>query len=163
MNVYPNSEMNFLDKLVNCLFTSIREEFLFRFFLMSALAFGINLVANKKVSISSSLIITSILFGISHFRIVQEQTFSWYLFLLDVAAGVILGMAYILTKSLYFSLGFHLGWNFFLGAIPVLGRFSIYNAPDWNNLLAILIILAIMTPVYCCSRTFLKLNTHWLW
>jgi membrane protease YdiL (CAAX protease family) len=65
-----------------------------------------------------------------------------------MTAGLVLGFAYLLTKSLYFSLGFHFGWNFFLGAIPVVSHISTHNAPEWDNLLTILIVLIIMTSVY---------------
>jgi uncharacterized protein len=156
ITIYPPDSYNILGNLINCLFTSIREEFLFRFFLMSALAYGIAFISSKKVSIQLSLIITSVLFGLSHFFIIQERTFSWSPFLLDVTAGLVLGFAYLLTKSLYFSLGFHFGWNFFLGAIPVVSHISTHNAPEWDNLLTIFIVLIIMTSVYFFGNDILR-------
>ena len=163
MNVYPTSNWYFLDKLVDCFFISIREEFLFRFLLMSTIAYGINLATSKNISIPISLFITSLLFAIPHFLGGQEGGFSLSLFLLAMTAGVVLGLAYILTKSLFFSLGFHFGWDFFFGTIPIVGKFSTSNAPGWSSILTILIILVIMTSIYFGSRNLLKHETHWLW
>jgi membrane protease YdiL (CAAX protease family) len=160
---FPQNDGSILERIVHCFFTSFREEFIFRFFLLSSLAVGFNMLTKLKISILVSLLISSILFGLFHYLVIQERGALWSLILSDISTGMVLGAAYILTKSLWFSLGFHLGWNFFLGAIPVINGFTINNLPGWYGLLAIPIILLILLPIYIYSRSFLQNRIHWLW
>jgi hypothetical protein len=69
-----------------------------------------------------ALFLTSALFGLSHIVNPNASTFSS--FAIAVEAGVLLGGAYMLTRSLWAPIGLHAAWNFTQGYIydvPVSG------------------------------------------
>ena len=69
-----------------------------------------------------ALALTSALFGAAHFFNPNATTFSS--FAIAVEAGIMLGGAYMLTRSLWLSIGIHAAWNFTQGEIydvPVSG------------------------------------------
>ena len=70
----------------------------------------------------AALIITSALFGLAH---IMNPGATWFSsFAIAVEAGVLLGGAYMLTRSLWFPMGLHAAWNFTQGEIfdvPVSG------------------------------------------
>jgi len=69
-----------------------------------------------------ALVITSALFGLAH---ILNPNATWFSsFTIAVEAGVLLGGAYMLTRSLWFPMGLHAAWNFTQGEIfdvPVSG------------------------------------------
>ncbi|HEV2596202.1 MAG TPA: CPBP family intramembrane glutamic endopeptidase [Sphingomicrobium sp.] len=70
----------------------------------------------------AALVVTSALFGIAHILNPGATLFSS--FAIAVEAGVLLGGAYMLTRSLWMPIGLHAAWNFTQGAIfgvPVSG------------------------------------------
>jgi membrane protease YdiL (CAAX protease family) len=70
----------------------------------------------------AALVVTSALFGIAHFLNPGATWFSS--FAVAVEAGLLLGGAYMLTRSLWMPIGLHAAWNFTQGAIfgvPVSG------------------------------------------
>jgi membrane protease YdiL (CAAX protease family) len=70
----------------------------------------------------AALAITSALFGIAHIFNANATWFSS--FTIAVEAGVLLGAAYMLTRSLWLPMGLHAAWNFTQGEIfdvPVSG------------------------------------------
>jgi len=70
----------------------------------------------------AALVITSALFGIAHIFNANATWFSS--FTIAVEAGVLLGAAYMLTRSLWLPMGLHAAWNFTQGEIfdvPVSG------------------------------------------
>ncbi|HEY7007276.1 MAG TPA: CPBP family intramembrane glutamic endopeptidase, partial [Sphingomicrobium sp.] len=66
--------------------------------------------------------VTSALFGLAH---IMNPNATWFSsFAIAVEAGVLLGGAYMLTRSLWFPMGLHAAWNFTQGEIfdvPVSG------------------------------------------
>lgn len=70
----------------------------------------------------AALVLTSALFGLAH---IMNPNATWFSsFAIAVEAGVLLGGAYMLTRSLWFPMGLHAAWNFTQGEIfdvPVSG------------------------------------------
>ena len=70
----------------------------------------------------AALILTSALFGLVH---IENPNATWFSsFAIAVEAGLMLGGAYMLTRSLWAPMGLHAAWNFFQGYIfdvPVSG------------------------------------------
>jgi len=70
----------------------------------------------------AALAITSALFGVAH---IFNPNATWFSsFTIAVEAGVLLGAAYMLTRSLWLPIGLHAAWNFTQGEIfdvPVSG------------------------------------------
>ncbi len=64
-----------------------------------------------------ALIVSAILFGIIHLVTPNATLVSAVAIMLT--AGILIAVLYILTRSLWWAMGVHLGWNFFEG--PVLG------------------------------------------
>jgi membrane protease YdiL (CAAX protease family) len=91
-----------------CIFISVAigEELLFRGYILNNLS--------KLVRPNIALILTSLLFAILHF---VTETISWVSFGNLFLAGIILGLPYIYTKSLWFPISMHFSWNFFQGPI----------------------------------------------
>jgi membrane protease YdiL (CAAX protease family) len=71
----------------------------------------------------AALVITSALFGLAH---ILNPGATWFSsFAIAVEAGLLLGGAYMLTRSLWMPIGLHAAWNFTQGAIfgvPVSGN-----------------------------------------
>lgn len=65
----------------------------------------------------AALLITSALFGMAHSQNPNATAFSS--FAIAVEAGLLLGGAYMLTRSLWMPIGLHAAWNFTQG--PILG------------------------------------------
>lgn len=70
----------------------------------------------------AALFLTSALFGLAH---IMNPNATWFAsFAIAVEAGILLGGAYMLTRSLWFPMGLHAAWNFTQGEIfdvPVSG------------------------------------------
>jgi len=70
----------------------------------------------------TALVLTSLLFGAAH---LSNPSSSWFAAGgIAIEAGVMLGAAYMLTRSLWFPMGIHAAWNFTQGEIydiPVSG------------------------------------------
>jgi hypothetical protein len=71
----------------------------------------------------AALVVTSALFGLAH---ILNPGATWFSsFAVAVEAGLLLGGAYMLTRSLWMPIGLHAAWNFTQGAIfgvPVSGN-----------------------------------------
>jgi membrane protease YdiL (CAAX protease family) len=69
-----------------------------------------------------ALLVTAALFGLAH---ILNPNATWFTsFAIAVEAGLLLGAAYMLTRSLWLTMGLHAGWNFTQGEIfdvPVSG------------------------------------------
>ncbi|NNJ10385.1 CPBP family intramembrane metalloprotease [Chloroflexales bacterium ZM16-3] len=85
------------------------EEGLFRGILFRLLEEGLGSWA--------ALTITAAIFGAAH--LMNPQATLWGAAAIAIEAGVLLGAAYMLTRSLWFVAGLHAAWNFTQG--PVLG------------------------------------------
>lgn len=70
----------------------------------------------------AALLLTSVLFGLVH---IGNPNATWFSsFAIAVEAGVLLGGAYMLTRSLWMPIGLHAAWNFtqgFIYDVPVSG------------------------------------------
>ncbi|GAA4715916.1 CPBP family intramembrane metalloprotease [Sphingomonas lutea] len=70
----------------------------------------------------AALVLTSALFGLAH---IGNDNATWFSsFAIAVEAGVLLGGAYMLTRSLWMPIGLHAAWNFtqgFIFDVPVSG------------------------------------------
>jgi membrane protease YdiL (CAAX protease family) len=70
----------------------------------------------------AALAVTSALFGLAH---IMNPNATWFSsFTIAVEAGVLLGGAYMLTRSLWMPIGLHAAWNFtqgFIFDVPVSG------------------------------------------
>ena len=75
-----------------------------------------------------SVILTSVLFGLGH--LLNPNVVPGFTFINTVIAGVWLALAYLKTRSLWFPLGVHWGWNWALGCVfglPISGLHLIRN------------------------------------
>lgn len=76
-----------------------------------------------------ALILTSLIFASGHIGNPSAGTFS---FVNTFLAGILLGAAYLKTRTLWFPFGIHLAWNFVLGSvfgIEVSGLTGLASAP----------------------------------
>jgi hypothetical protein len=62
-----------------------------------------------------ALVLSAILFGVIHIPNPHATLFSTLAIALE--AGILLALAYVLTRSLWFAIGIHWGWNLFEGPI----------------------------------------------
>lgn len=111
--------------------SGVFEELLFRGVLFGSL--------ERWLGSWAALVVSSLLFGLTHL-LNPEATLEGALFI-ALEAGVLLAAAYILTRQLWLSIGFHMGWNYTQSAIfsgtvsgntpePGWIQASI-NGPDW--------------------------------
>jgi len=111
--------------------SSIYEELLFRGVLFGAV--------EQWLGSWAALVVSSLMFGLTHL-INPQGTLEGALFI-AVEAGILLAAAYMLTRRLWMSIGFHMAWNYTQSAIfsgivsgndaqPGLIR-STVNGPDW--------------------------------
>ena len=130
--------------LVFTLFLSMAgwmEEIIFRGYPLQALAE----VAGPTTAVG----VTSLLFAIAHLAnpglgaaLLDGVTLAEFLPVLNLGlAGVVLGLAYWRTFSLWFATGLHVGWNWmmgFLADLPVSGLepdapgFALFDTPGWE-------------------------------
>jgi len=99
------------------------EEMLSRGYQIRNLAEGLNMPKiGPRLALGLAWIVTSILFGFGHSLNPHASLISS---LGVAAAGILLGLPYILTGQLAISIGLHISWNFFQGNVfgfPVSGR-----------------------------------------
>lgn len=120
-----------LPAIAMALSSSVFEELLFRGVLLGSVEAWLGSWA--------ALVVSSLVFGLTHL-INPAGTVQGALFI-AIEAGVLLGAAYLLTRRLWLSIGFHMAWNYTQSAIfsgivsgnepqPGLIR-STVNGPDW--------------------------------
>lgn len=98
------------------------EELVFRGFPFQALAHNLGGVA--------AVAITSVLFGLAHLSNPSATAFST---INTILAGVWLGLAYLMTRSLWLATALHCSWNFamvFVFGLPVSG-FTTFDQLSW--------------------------------
>ena len=99
------------------------EEAFSRGYGLTNLAEGLNLpFLGPKRAVVAAWLISSVLFGVGH---ALNPHSSWISTLGVTAAGLQLGLGYVLTGRLGISIGLHFSWNFFQGNVfgfPVSGR-----------------------------------------
>lgn len=78
----------------------------------------------EAIGVPGAIIVLSIFFGAVHLNNPNSGgVWSWGFFN-TLAVGVLFAIAYLRTRALWFPLGVHFGWNFFLGVVyglPVSG------------------------------------------
>jgi len=68
----------------------------------------------KSMHRSIALLVSSVMFSTMH---IFNSNFSWIGFWNIILAGILLGLPYIYTKSLWLPIALHFSWNFFQGII----------------------------------------------
>jgi len=135
LGIYRIDGLNPLSYLVPAiamaLSSSVYEELLFRGVLFGAV--------EQWFGSWAALVVSSLAFGLVHL-LNPQGTFEGALFI-AVEAGILLAGAYMLTRRLWLSIGFHLAWNYTQSAIfsgIVSGNDaqqgliqSTVNGPDW--------------------------------
>jgi uncharacterized protein len=111
--------------------SSVYEELLFRGVLFGSL--------EQWLGSWAALVVSSLLFGLTHL-LNPQGTLEGALFI-AVEAGILLAAAYMLTRRLWLSIGFHMAWNYTQSAIfsgivsgndPQQGLIrSTVKGPDW--------------------------------
>jgi membrane protease YdiL (CAAX protease family) len=110
LNVYPGTfdPGRFMFQLVLMVAVTFIEEVMFRGYLLNNLM--------QSTSRWIALVISAVLFAVFH----STNPGITFLSTLNIfLAGIFLGLNYIYTKNLWFSIVFHFAWNFLQG--PVLG------------------------------------------
>ena len=96
-------------------------------------------VLQRQGGLVTALVLTSGAFSLIH---VFNPGVGWFAFLNIFLAGIWLGLARVVSGSLWLPVGLHIGWNFFLGPVfgfPVSGivERSLWivrtDGPDWIN------------------------------
>lgn len=98
------------------------EELIFRGFPFQALV--------HNLGGATAVIITSVLFGLAHLSNKNASAFST---INTILAGVWLGLAYLMTRSLWLATALHYSWNFamaFIFGLPVSG-FPMFSSLAW--------------------------------
>lgn len=85
---------------------ALAEELLLRGYVLNNLM--------KSMNHLIALAVSAIMFSLIH---VFNSNFSWIGFWNLLLAGILLGLPYIYTKSLWFPIALHFSWNFFQGII----------------------------------------------
>ena len=125
----PASVLVFL--LINTVLVGVSEEWMFRGVLFRSVETWFGSWA--------ALVVSSLVFGLTHLMNAQG-TIEGALFI-AVEAGILLAAAFMLTRRLWLSIGFHMAWNYTQSAIfsgivsgndPQQGLIrSTVNGPDW--------------------------------
>src|SRR6056297_3116423 len=89
--------------LVEALFFSVFEEYLFRGFLLTIIA--------ERTNWAIGIVITSLLFGWAHNAATASQTGTWLVTGSSALAGFVMAMLVYRTKNVWNAIGFHFGWN----------------------------------------------------
>jgi membrane protease YdiL (CAAX protease family) len=87
---------------------AVNEELLFRGYILNNLM--------KSMDKRVALVVTSVGFSLMH---IANPDFGLFSFFNIILAGILLGISYIYTKSLWLPIALHFSWNFFQG--PVFG------------------------------------------
>jgi membrane protease YdiL (CAAX protease family) len=88
------------------IFVSITEEVLVRGYILK------NLLASFNNYIA--LFISAVIFSILH---LGNPFMDFFSFVQLILAGILLGIPYVMTRKLWFSIALHFSWNFFQGTI----------------------------------------------
>jgi membrane protease YdiL (CAAX protease family) len=96
----------FVLSLLHYIFVAISEELLMRGFILNNLT--------KSFNNFSALLISSMLFSLLH---AGNPNITLFGLLQLFVAGILLGLPYLYTKNLWFSIALHFSWNFFQGTV----------------------------------------------
>ena len=117
--------------LIFGLATAIAEEIIFRGVLFRIL--------DEAWGVRAALTISALFFGFAH--LFNDNATVWTSFAIAVEAGILLGVVYHVTKSLWPCIGMHMSWNFVQGSVvgsPVSGIATDsswikakFSGPEW--------------------------------
>ncbi len=118
--------------LVNT-FVAVGEEVMFRGYLLT----GLEKAWGKWIG----LLVMAILFALPHLFVEGAQESNWFLFTVLLALpGLMLGWAYLQSRSLWLPIGIHFGWNFFQDEMlnlvgedkqNLVGAITQQQGPEW--------------------------------
>lgn len=97
---------NILSGICLFVFVAFYEELFLRGYILNNLM--------KSMNRMVALLISSVFFSMLH---IFNPNFTWFSFLNILLAGILLGLPYIYTKSLWLPISLHFSWNFFQGTI----------------------------------------------
>ena len=97
---------NILLGVVLFVLVALSEELLLRGYVLNNLM--------KSMHRMAALLVSSVFFSLLH---IFNANFSWIGFCNIILAGILLGLPYIYTKSLWLPIALHFSWNFFQGII----------------------------------------------
>jgi membrane protease YdiL (CAAX protease family) len=100
--------LKILELIVLFIFVAIAEELAFRGYILNNLM--------KSMDKRVALLVSSVAFSLLH---LFNPDHSWFSFINITLAGILLGISYIYTQSLWLPIALHFSWNFFQG--PVFG------------------------------------------
>ncbi len=105
----------FISYFIFMILIGFYEELIFRGYQIVNLSEGLNISVNtRKQAAIGAVILTSLLFGLLHWRNPNAN----FLSTLNIAvAGLMLAFPFLVTGRLSYSIGLHVGWNFFQGGI----------------------------------------------
>lgn len=106
--------LSIITYFVFLLVASSVEEFFYRGYILQNIAEGLNFKNNPNKAIILAVVISSILFGLTH---VFNDGATFVSTLNIMFAGIFLAIGFILTGRLAISIGLHIAWNFFQGNI----------------------------------------------
>lgn len=98
--------LSFVLSLLHYIVVAVSEELLVRGFILSNLM--------KSFRSYLALIISSVIFSLLHAGNPNINLFGFFQLFV---AGILLGLPYLYTKNLWFSIALHFSWNFFQGTI----------------------------------------------
>ena len=101
---------------------------------------------NSRFAATPSIIVSAILFTLLHGAAIKVPIFAFNIFL----AGLLLAVAYAVTRNLWLPIGIHFGWNFFQAAI--FGFRSIGIEGGLTATIATLIGLAVVIASFYSAR-----------
>lgn len=103
-----NSDVHLLAPfLILAVLPGVTEEILFRGMLFR--------VAEERLGTWIALTLSALLFGAAHFF--NPNASIWTSLAIAIEAGLLLGMAYVWTRSLWFCMALHAAWNFSQGSL----------------------------------------------
>jgi len=95
-------------------------------------------IVERATGTSIALLVSSLFFGLAHLANPDATLFS--ALIIAIEAGLLLGLAYVVTRNLWFPIGIHFAWNFTEGGIfGASGSSSAqhglvnmaFSGPDW--------------------------------
>ena len=116
---------NLLEQFYLSVGAGIWEELIFRFGLISIIAYIINFIFRygKSLSLCLSLLVSGIFFSLFHYVGLYGDVFTWQTFILRTFAGIFLG-AVFLFRGLGISVYTHILYDMVLVSMPVIGLSS---------------------------------------
>lgn len=127
------SASSILVTLLGGFFIATAEEIAFRGVLFRAV--------EEWIGSTAALLVTSAFFGIAHLTNPHSSLFA--AIAISIEAGLLLGGAYLISRSLWLPIGVHWAWNFTLGSIygakvsgldlPTVFQGAPAGSPIWNG------------------------------